>query len=55
MMIMKIKYNNISNIDNSEMIGNQIEKDQKEINEKKNMIESKILIIKRFFLNFKHI
>ena len=48
-------YNNISNIDNSEMIGNQIEKDQKEINEKKNMIESKILIIKRFFLNFKHI
>jgi hypothetical protein len=26
-------YNNISNIDNSEMIGNQIEKDQKEIDE----------------------
>ena len=29
------KYNNISNIDNSKMIGNQIEKDQKEINELK--------------------
>ncbi len=26
-------YNNIRNIDNSQMIGNQIEKDQKEINE----------------------